>query len=106
MSAGVIMRGGHCLKVWTKKQQVVSLSSAESELYAAVKTASEGPGIQSITKDMGIFVRVESALGCFSNTVPGQPQRFGQGKAEPVDTGGFQSRAIRHEERRHEREPS
>ena len=42
VSAGVVMRGGHCLKVWTKKQQVVSLSSAESELYAAVKAASEG----------------------------------------------------------------
>ena len=42
VSAGVIMRGGHCLKVWTKKQQVVSLSTAESELHAAVKTASEG----------------------------------------------------------------
>ena len=24
------MRGGHCLKVWTKKQQVVTLSSVES----------------------------------------------------------------------------
>ena len=32
VSAGVIMRGGHGLKVRTKKQQVVSLSSAESEL--------------------------------------------------------------------------
>ena len=32
-SAGVIMRRSHCLKVWTKKQLV---SSAESELYAAV----------------------------------------------------------------------
>ena len=28
VSAGVIMREGHCLKVWTKKQQVVALSSA------------------------------------------------------------------------------
>ena len=36
VSAGVIMRGEHCLKVWTKKPQVVSLSSAESELFAAV----------------------------------------------------------------------
>ena len=26
VSAGVITRGGHCLKVWTKKQQVVALS--------------------------------------------------------------------------------
>ena len=41
-------------KAWTKKQQVVSLSSSESELYAAVKTASEGLGIQSVARDMGI----------------------------------------------------
>ena len=54
VSAGVIKRGGHCLEVWTKKQQVVSLSSAESELYAAVKTASDGLGIQRVAKDTGI----------------------------------------------------
>ena len=46
VSAGVIMRGGHCLKVWTKKQHVVSLSTAESELYAAVKTKAEVLGWQ------------------------------------------------------------
>ena len=55
VSGGVIMRGRHCLKVWTKKQQVVSLSSAESELYAEVKTASEGLGVQSVAKDLGIL---------------------------------------------------
>ena len=42
VSAGVIMRRGHCLKVWTKKQHVVSLSSTEIELYAAVKIAWQG----------------------------------------------------------------
>ena len=35
------MRGGHCFKVWIKKQQVESLFTAEGELYAAVNTASE-----------------------------------------------------------------
>ena len=54
VSAGVIMRGSRCLKVWTKKQQVVALSSAESELDAAVKTASEGLGIQSVARDLGM----------------------------------------------------
>ena len=54
VSAVVIMRGGHCLKTWTKKQQVASLSSAESELYAAVKTASVGLGVQSLAKDLGM----------------------------------------------------
>ena len=63
VSAGVIMRGGHCLKTWTKKQQFVSLSSPESELYAAVKAASEGLGVQSLAKDF--------APARLSNNVPG-----------------------------------
>ena len=99
MSAGVIMRGGHCLKVWTKKQRVVALSSAESELYAAVKTARKG---------LGNIVRAESAPGCLSDNVPGQPQRSGQSEArrhaESVDTGGFQFGPVHHEESWHERE--
>ena len=62
VAAGVITRGGHCLKLWTKKQQVVALSSAESELYAAVKTSSEGLGIQSVAKDLGISCRLNLHL--------------------------------------------
>ena len=83
VSAGVIMRGGHFLKVWTKKQQVVALSSAESDLYAAVKTASEGLGIQSVAKDFGISCGLDlhlnaSATMCLVN-------RRGLGKAKHVD---------------------
>ena len=50
----------------------------------------------------------ESALGCFSNDVLGQPQGCGQGETRrhAVDTGGFPVRPIRHEEGRHERESS
>ena len=77
VSAGVIMRGGHCLKVWTKKQQVVPLSSAESEQYAAVKTASEGLGIQSLATDLGISCGLNLHLDCLSDDVLGQPQRTG-----------------------------
>ena len=77
------MRGGHCLKVWTKKQQVVSLSSADSELYAPVKAASEGMGIQSVAKDLGISCGLNlhldaSATMCLVN-------RRGLGKAKHVD---------------------
>ena len=77
------MRGSRCLKVWTKKQQVVALSSAESELYAAVKTASEGLGIQSVARDLGISWRLNlhldaSATMCLVN-------RRGLGKAKHVD---------------------
>ena len=72
-----------CLKVWTKKQQVVSLSTAESELHAAVKTASEGLGIQSAAKDLGISCAQNlhldaSATMCLVN-------RRGLGKAMHID---------------------
>ena len=83
VSAGVIMRGSCCPKVWTKKQQVVALSSAESGLCAAVKTASEGLGIQSVARDLGISCRLNlhldaSATVCLVN-------RRGLGKAKHVD---------------------
>ena len=76
-------RGGHCLQIWTKKQQVVSLTSAESELHAAVKTASEWLGIQSVAKDLGVSCRLNlhldaSATMCLVN-------RGGLGKAKHVD---------------------
>ena len=77
------MRGGHCLKVWTKKQQVVSLSSAESELYAAVKTASEGLGVQSVAKDLGISCRLNLHLD--ASATMGLVNRRGLGKAKHVD---------------------
>ena len=86
VSARVIMRGGHCLKVWTKKQ-VVSLSTAESELYAAVKTAH------------GLNVHLDaSATMCLVN-------RIGLGKANYVDMQNLwiqetsSSKKIRHEEK-------
>ena len=66
------MRGGHCLKVWTKKQHVVSLSTAESELYAAVKTASEGLEMQSLARDLRTVCKLNlhldaSATMCLVN---------------------------------------
>ena len=83
VSAGVIIRGGHCLKVWTKKQQVVALSSAESELYAAVKTASEGLGIQSVAKDLGISRGLNLPLNASATMY--LVNRTDLGKAKHVD---------------------
>ena len=101
-------RGAHCLKVWTKKQQVVSLSNAESELYAAVKTASEGIGNSERGKGLGDSMLAGPTSGCLSDDVPGQSQRIGQGEtrrhAKPEKTGGIHVKKIRHEESRHERE--
>ena len=77
------MRGGNCLKVWTKKEQVVSLSTAESELYAAVKTASEGLGIESVAKDLGIVFGLNLHLDAAATMC--RVNRRGLGKAKHVD---------------------
>ena len=86
------MRGGHCLNVWTKNQQVVSLSTAKSELYATARR------IQSVAKDLG------SACGLSL-----YPQKAGQDEsrrhAEPVDTRSLQVEEVRHEEGGYDREP-
>ena len=70
-------------RVWTKKQQVVSLSTAESDLYAAVKIASEGLRTQSVAKGLaiarGLNLHLDaSAMMCLFN-------RRGLGKAKHVD---------------------
>ena len=66
-----------------KKQQVVSLSSAESELYAAVKTASEGLGVQSVAKDLGMLCGLNLHLD--ASATMGLVNRRGLGKAKHVD---------------------
>ena len=67
------MRGGQCLKVWTKNQQVASLSTA------AVTTASEGMGIQSVAKDLGIVFGLNQHLDAAATKCP--VNRRGLGKA-------------------------
>ena len=63
-SAGVLMHGAHVLKTWSQNQGVVALSSAEAELYAAVKCASNVQGMISTLKDFGStkdgIVRIDS----------------------------------------------
>ena len=58
--------------MWTKTQQLVALLSAETELFAAVKTTSEGLGIQSVARDLVISCRLNlhldaSATMCLVN---------------------------------------
>ena len=69
------MRGSHRLKVWTKKQQVVALSSAEDGLRRARDPKrGEGPG-----KSCRLNLHLDaSATMCLVN-------RRGLGKAKHVD---------------------
>ena len=77
------MRCGHCLKVWTKKQQVVSFSTVESELSAAVKIVSEELEIQSLAKDLRIVCKLKLHLGASATMC--LVNRRGLGKAKHVN---------------------
>ena len=48
------MRGKHLVKRYSRKQEVVTLSSDEAELGGVVQGASEGLGTQAIARDLGI----------------------------------------------------
>ena len=77
--------------------------------FSAVKTAWEGLGVQSLTEDLEDSVPADSAPGCVSNNVLGEPQGFGHGEAREratsVDTRGVQVREVRHQESGYAREP-
>ena len=76
-------RSHHEWRALTKKQQVVSLSTGESELYAAVATASEGLGIQSVAKDLGMSCGLNLHLDASATMC--LVSRRGLGKAKHVD---------------------
>ena len=83
-SGGVIRIGSHYIKSWSKGQSTIALSSAEAELYAIIKTASESLGILSILQDWCIPMTGEvmadasAALGIIGRT--------GLGKLRHIDT--------------------
>ena len=75
VSVGVITRGGHCLQVWTKKQQVVSLSTAESCHRGRIRIRRSGHPERG--KGLGDSMWVEPTSGRRSDDVPSQPQTIG-----------------------------
>ena len=83
-SGGTIQMGRHLIKSWSKTQSLVALSSAESELYACVKSAAEALGVMAILKDLGmevstkVFADASAALGIIA--------RKGLGKVRHIDT--------------------
>ena len=56
-SGGVIMIGGHFIKVSSRTQNHVTLTSAEAELIALVKCSAELMGIKSAMSDFGVESR-------------------------------------------------
>ena len=53
------MKGGHHLKSWSSTQKRVTLSSAEAELGACIKTVAETIGILQMTEGFGRNLEAE-----------------------------------------------
>ena len=79
------MRGHHLLKHYSRTQKVVTLSSAEAELGGVVQGASEGLGIQSIAKDMGMDLHL--TLLADSSAAIGICHRSGIGRVRHLAVG-------------------
>ena len=77
------MHGTRLLKAYSRTQATIALSSGEAELYAMVRAASEGLGVRSMARDLGIklsprlFVDASAALGI--------AQRKGLGRIRHLD---------------------
>ena len=62
----MILHGKHLIKAWTKQQSVVAPSTAEAELYAGNRAATESMGVQAFAKDGVEPLR----FGCTRTSVP------------------------------------
>ena len=83
-SGGCILWGSHPIKVWSRTQALVSLSSAEAELYAAIKACSETLGFLSLLKDYQIHVT--GKIMCDASAALGIIKRQGLGRTRHIHT--------------------
>ena len=77
------MCGGHLLGHWSRTQQVVSLSSAEAELHALCKCASEGLAARNMTLEMNMGLPLR--LLTDASAARGIVMRQGAGKVKHLD---------------------
>ena len=82
-SSSVLMFGDHMIKLSSTTQGVLSLSSAEAEWFAMVKTSCMSIGTQSACKDLGISVGID--LHTDSSAAKGIGSRRGVGKVRHLD---------------------
>ena len=78
-----MFRGRHLLTHWARTQQVVSLSSAESELHSIAKCASEGLAASVMASELGTPMKLQ--VHTDSSAAQGIVMRSGCGKVKHLD---------------------
>ena len=84
-SGGVIFRGSHPIKSWSRTQANVALSSAEAELAAIVKGSTEMIGLGTMLEELGMG-RARKWLYTDSSVANGAVHRQGSGRMKHVPT--------------------
>ena len=94
-SGGAIMLGSHVVRTWSKTQNTVAQSSAESELLAIVKAATEALGMISLAADLGIGLTARIHID--ASAALGILERRGVGRVRHLDVGALwlQEQALR-----------
>ena len=83
VSGCMILHGKHLIKAWTKHQNIVTTSTAEAELYAVNRAATESMGVQAFAKDLGRVVTIR--LHIDSSAALSFISRTGFGKAQHIE---------------------
>ena len=78
------MLGTHVLKTWSKTQSVIAKSSAESELYAAVRASTEALGLLTLFKDVGMPV-IDSRVHVDTSIAKSIVEREGLGNFRHIE---------------------
>ena len=83
-SGGFLMIGCHMITHWSSTQSIIALSSAEAELNALIKLASEALGIQNTLKEHGQIYKIVALTD--SSASDGMLHREGCGKVKHLET--------------------
>ncbi len=78
------MIGSHMTKHWSSQQGVIALSSGEAEYYAIFKGSTIAIGIQSMYKDVGVELGINTKTDAVA--AKGISSRLGLGKVRHIDT--------------------
>ena len=90
-----MLLGSHVVRTWSKTQSTIAQSSAESELLAIVKAATEALGMFFLAADLRIALTARIHVD--ASVALGILERRGVGRVRHLDVGGFflQERALR-----------
>jgi hypothetical protein len=94
-SGGAILLGSHVVRTWSKTQNTIAQSSAESELLAIVRAATEALGMMSLAADLGI--NLTARIHVDASAALGILERRGVGRVRHLDVGALwlQEQALR-----------